>query len=209
MFTQLLVAALLISACGDSGEQVSNSEVRRAAALPTVRKEGKDYPYIQYPEVTGKKESRGQAFFGYPMTGQENRLLALEYTPGMEMDKLFAEDMIGASGLVVRAGQHIKVDFLPISIPVGVAPGQEWRIRYAKREFTCRSAASSASKAPSGQIGVSCTSGNYTLKFEFHRDLGVTEFQDFCRFSICTYKLADSHGLLSRTMTDFMRLPRI
>lgn len=138
MCTKMLMLALLTSAC-DSEGQVLSPEDRRATALPTVRKDGKDYPYIQYPEVTEKTESRGQAFFTHPMADERNRLLALEYTPGMKMENLFAEDMIGASGLVVQNGHQIRVEFLPISVPIGIAAGQEWRIRYAKREFDCKS----------------------------------------------------------------------
>lgn len=80
-------------------------------------------------------------------------------------------------------------------------------MRYTKREFACTSAAGGA-EVP-GQIAVSCTSGEYRLGFTFSRDRGVTEFQDFCDFDICTFRLEDREGLLSGAMTEFMGLRRI
>lgn len=209
MFASLMVLALATSACSESEKHASGTEASPVAKLPSIRMEGKDYPYIRYPEVTGKTESRGRAFFLYPMTDRKDRWSALEYTPGMKMESLFAEDMIGITGLVIRIDRQIRMEFLPISIPIGVTGGQEWRMQHAKREFACKSEALVRKGDTRDQIEVSCTSGMYTLNFKFSRELGVVEYQDFCNHSICTYELADSHGLLSRKMTHFMGLPRI
>jgi hypothetical protein len=200
---------MLTVACDASDRQPPRVEGRGIAHLPRIHQSGKDYPYIRYPEVTGQTASRGRAFFLYPMKSARNELLALEYAPGMKIEDLFAEDLIGTGGVVVEMERQIRVAFLPISLPIGVRAGQEWRMQYARRRFVCRSRAAPEASGVAEKIAVSCTSETYRLAFTFSRERGVTEFQDFCDFHICTFRLSDSEGLLSKTMTDFMGLPHI
>jgi hypothetical protein len=202
---------ILTSACNAVDQQPSAKvEVRGLADLPRVLVRGVESPYARYSEMTGQKDSHGRVFFLHPMTSRKNEILAAEFEPGMDVAKLFGgEDVIGTGGLVVGDERQARIEFLPISIPFGIAASQEWRIQYAEQQFVCRSRAAPATNSISGQIAVSCTGAGDTLNFLFDRSRGVTEFQDFCADSVCTYRLTDPQGLLSRAMTDFMGLPRL
>jgi hypothetical protein len=124
----------------------------------------------------------------------------------MKIEDLFGEELLGRTGKIINQSGYIKIDSLPVSIPIGVSAGQKWQMRYANRDFSCGSRAG-VSMSVSEQIHVSCTSDKYTLNFNFDRTRGVTEFQDFCDFAICNFRLIDPHGLLSSKMTKNMGLP--
>jgi len=176
------------------------------AGLPRLTRGHVAYPYTRYREATAQTASHGRVFFLYPIKERKNEILALEYAPGIKVEELFGEDLLGTGGAVVADKDRIAIDFLPIAIPLGVAAGQEWTVRYAKRDFVCRSYPGSGAD---GGIAVSCASGKYILSYAFDRTRGVTRFQDFCDFSICTFELMDSQGLLSKAMTQSMGLPGI
>jgi hypothetical protein len=174
--------------------------------LPHLSQNGRRFPYLRY-ENTSPNSGDGRVFFLFPMMDRKNGLLALEAGPRSKMEELFAEDLLGISGLVSNANGIIRIDTLPVSLPVGVRAGQEWQVRYSKREFLCRSRV--LSSKGSGKLGVSCRSGQYSLNFIFDRDRGVEEYQDFCDVLICTFRLVDEEGLLSREMLVYMGLPAI
>jgi hypothetical protein len=203
------MSCILTLGCNPGDRQESNViEARSRASLPHISDGHTDYPYTRYSESTGQTASRGRAFFLYPIKARKSQILALEYAPGMEVGDLFGEDLIGTSGEVVNENGQIVIPFLPISIPIGLVVGQSWRMTYTNHVFICKSQVSS-DLTKSEKIKVSCTDDKDTLTFVYDRQLGVTEFQDFCDFSICTYKLMDSSGLLSPAMTLSMNLPKI
>lgn len=195
----------LASGCGSGGRQDESRETAAFADLPRLTQRGVEYPYIRYLESSGQTASRGQAVFLYPIRKSRTELLALEYAPGVNVEDLFGSELFGRSGQVLRDGQKIWIEFLPISIPAIPTAGQEWRMRYARREFTCTSHRDAVG-SQNQRIGVICISAPYTLKLTYDSYRGVIEFQDFCDYSICTFKLQDSHGLLSGEMLKYIRL---
>jgi hypothetical protein len=207
---------VLAAACNAADQQPSGgaenralSERRELAELPNINRHGTEYPYMRYSESTGQTESHGQIFYLYPTTRLRNQLVALEYEPGARVEGLVVEEILGSAGLAVVEDGKIRIDFMPISVPRGVAAGQEWRMQYASREFTCRSRADSGATTGHDHLAVSCSGADYTLNFRFNRERGVTEYQDFCGHSICTFSLTDPFGLLSRATLEHMGLPAI
>ena len=204
------MAFMLMPACNVANVQDSGAgENRSLADLPRISRGGTDYPYTRYVEATRRPESHGQIFYFYPTTNTRNRLVALQYEPGTQVSGIDVEEILGSDGLVVNEGGQIRIEFLPISLPHRVAGGQEWRMEYIDREFACESRAAPGQGTVAGQIAVSCASAPYRLNFTFDRERGVTEFQDFCGDAICTFRLTDPLGLLSRATLEYMELPNI
>jgi hypothetical protein len=173
--------------------------------LPLLVDKGRRLPYIRY--VTSDVDSRnGKVFFLYPMMSRRNDVLALDYSPYEQITDLFAEDMIGISGPTTIKNGMLAIDFLPISLPVGVTGGREWSLRYAKQDFICRS---SQDQEPKDLLIINCVTLKYTLSFSFNRTRGVLSYQDFCGSAICTYKLIEQQGLLSKGVLEHMGLPKL
>ena len=205
----LLALGLLLIACDGSAKDAPDAVADKGVDdLPHLSEKGKRFPYLRYAD-TSPKSRNGRIFFLYPMMDERNTLLALEAGPDVKVEELFAEDMLGISGSVSNEDRMIRIEFLPISLPIEVGEGQEWPMRYAKNEFHCRSRAAASTKSSSDKLAVSCSSGKYALNFVFDRDRGVEEYQDFCGNSVCTFRLVDEEGLLSREVLDHLRLPRI
>jgi len=204
-----LVSCFLILGCDAPRRQASGSlEGAGIGSLPHVTHGSIDYPYIRYSESTGRTESRGQAFFLYPIKIRKAEILSLEYTPGMDIEGLFGEELIGVSGDIINDKGQIKIKFLPISLPIGLTQGQVWHMEYIKQEFICKSSGAT-SPANKEELRISCSNAQHSLRLIFNRKLGIKEFQDFCGNSICTYQLMDSVGLLSRATTEYAGLPAI
>lgn len=204
-----LILSISMLGCGPANRQesdvVDSADIRN---LPRIKHENVSYPYTRYSESTNQTASRGRAFFLYPIKTAKTEILALEYAPGMRVLDLFGEELLGTGGKAYHANGQIGFAFLPISLPVGVVSGQKWSMRYARRQFLCEAQAT-RNILPVKNLSVTCISGKYSLSFEYSEQVGITEFEDFCDFSICTYKLMDSQGLLSASMIKFMGLPRI
>jgi hypothetical protein len=211
-----ILPVILAASCSPAEERASGTVENRSDSgqyeftdLPRLSRPGIEYPYIRYAESTGHAESRGQIFWLFPTTGRRNQLVAVEHEPGSRVEGLVVEEVLGSAGEVVTDGRSIKIDFMPISLPHDVAAGQEWDMRYANRDFTCMSSAVSGGGAGSDRLEVSCSEDRYQLHFSFERERGVTEYQDFCGHSICTFRLDDPIGLLSRATLEHMGLPKI
>lgn len=202
---------ILLFACGGQADDTPQAPAREGIAnLPRLVHSGRNISYIRYAD-TSPQSGIGWAFFLYPVMDRRNNLLALEYNPrsSAPMEQLFGEELLGISGPVVNENRFLRIEFLPISLPLGVAAGQQWQIRYARGDFACRSRAVTGEGSVPGQIAVSCTNVDYTLSFLFDRERGVTEFQDFCDMRVCTFELLDQLGLLSRATLEHMGLPPV
>ena len=211
-----IVALLLTSACNAVEERASGGEANRIhveererSELSRISRRGTEYPYIRYSEVTGRAESHGQIFYLYPTTRLKTQLVAVDYEPGGRVEGIVEEEIFGSVGFVAAERAGFKIDFLPISLPRGVAAGQGWLMRYAGRDFTCRSIGLRGAPVDSNPIEVECSAQTYTLRFSFDRVRGVTQYQDFCDHSICTFRLIDSAGLLSPAMLRHIGMPTL
>jgi hypothetical protein len=207
---QLLTLWCLLTGCDGTGKVATDVPVDKGVGdLPHLRDKGRILPYLRYADKA-PNSGNGRAFFLYPMMDERNELLALEYNPQLgSIEELFAEDMLGISGPVSNENGMIRIEFLPISLPIGVRGGQEWSLRYGKRDFLCRSKDVGPPQYKPGTLAVFCASTEYTLNYVFDKDRGIEEYQDFCGNLICTFKLLDEEGLLSKEVLDYMRLPNI
>jgi hypothetical protein len=204
-----VILSILVLGCSPAKHQKSDAiDTAGLGTLPRITHGGIGYPYTRYSESSGQIASRGRAFFLYPIKTSKTEILALEYAPGMRISDLFGEELIGTGGKAYYEDGRIGFSFLPISLPVGVVSGHNWPMKYAKLEFRCQSRENPDVSRGKG-LSISCASEKYTLSFLYDEQLGITEFQDFCDSSVCTYKLMDSQGLLSRAMTLSMGLPNI
>jgi len=207
-----LVLLAMVAACGVASDSAVGNDVNQQtsahgelADLPHLRGPAVRSPYIRYSETTHRADSPGLVFFLYPLVRRRNELLAVEHEPGTPVSGNFSQDIAGGmSGLVLNGEREIRVDFLPISLPFDAAPNEQWHLRHASRDFTCTSRV--GAETSNAEMLVTCASQNYTLTFSFDRERGITQFQDFCGRSICTYRLEDPQGLLSREMVAYMGL---
>jgi hypothetical protein len=209
----LLGLCLLLSACGEGAGGAAETPTPAqggVGSLPHLVRNGRSLPYFRYGDAS-PESGLGRAFFLYPVLERRNELVAFDYNPRSTapLEQLFGEELLGASGPVVVENNFLRIQFLPISLPLGLAGGEQWRIRYARRQFACLSRAVTGEGSVSGRFAISCTSPDYTLSFVFDRERGVTEYQDFCDASVCTFRLIDQQGLLSRASLEHMGLPPI
>lgn len=201
------ITILLLGCSSGDGQQSQAAGASDLGNLPYITHHGVSYPYLRYAETTNQASSRGKAVFLHPIKASKSEILVLEYAPGMKVADLFAEELLGTGGRALYSDGQLGFSFLPISLPVGVVQGQKWRMKYATQDFVC--SANGKQNYPSNPLVVSCNSNKYRLYFKYDKQIGVTEYQDFCDLSICTYKLMDSQGLLSGPMVRLMGLPKI
>lgn len=204
---------MLVLACGATGSQdlsgVDNrsSSGRSQTGLPSIRLQSIDQPYIRYSERSSEQGSRGRIFYFHPVRRQRNLVVSLEHEPEAPIVGIVDNEIFGEAGPVSDSDGQIHLEFLPISLPRGVSAGQEWRMHYIDREFSCKSQA--APSAGSTRMAVSCVDAPYTFSFVYDREKGVTEFQDFCGSAVCTYELIDPVGLFSTAMLEHVGVPAI
>ncbi len=151
------------------------------------------------------------AIFLHPMMELRSGFLALDHDTrsSRPIEELFGEELFGASGAIVLRDNIVRVESLPIALPVGVGNRQEWTLDYGRRQYRCRSSSAASEQGSPGALSVRCTGLQHSLAFSFSRDRGVTEFQDFCGDLVCTYRLLDPKGLLSPDVQAHMNLPPI
>jgi hypothetical protein len=199
-------ALCLLTACGQPVDTSDRRAAGQTTRLPSLNRDGAQVRFMRYADAR-ENSGNGRVFFLHPVMEPRNGVLALEGSPQGDPSALFAEDALGISGLVSAHGGKIRIDFLPISLPVGVRSGQAWQLTFARRTFSCRS----RDDGPENRavLRVSCRSPDYELNFLFERERGILEYDDFCGASVCTFRLLDARGLLSREVLQFMGLPEI
>jgi hypothetical protein len=208
-WTIAVLMIMLSTSCDGQVGQVAAKKSADLSDLPTIGRQGRSFPYIEYVEITGKQPSLGKVFFLFPMRSGKRELLSLEYDPKINVEDLFGEDLIGENNDVTLNVDRINISYLPISLPLAVSHNHRWPLKYIDIQFSCSSGDAKGRDSVEDDLAVSCSTGRYTLQFRYNETRGITEFQDFCGSSICTYKLESPIGLLSKTMAEFMDLPVI
>jgi hypothetical protein len=200
-----IIISLLVLGCSPAKQESSGEPLSPPASLPHITHDGIDYPYIRYAESTGLRASRGRAIFLHPIKARKTEILTLEYAPGMKVEDLFGQELFGRSGEVVHAAGIIKITSLPISIPVKPTLVRQWRMTHGKYKYLCRFVRETIS-GKDKITSTSCANDQHSITFVFNDRLGVIEFQDFCDDFVCSYKLIESQGILSRAMLRSMNL---
>lgn len=109
-----------------------------------------------------------------------------------KVEELFGEEILGGHFSVVDKSGLLLVDGLPLSRPIDMNAGSDWRMTYDRAVFDCK-----VTLRIGADFRIRCDSNKVALYQQFNAHRGFTSYQDFCGAELCAYHFESSVGLLS------------